>query len=147
SDTLFLPNSHLAYQLTWHHGAARIIGALPETLTRYHQVMGVGLATGWLLLSLILWILFYLRPGLLLKAPFLMLFTIVLLLADGEVFGFVTDMITQTFPDTDLEHELPPRYFQYFSLFLAVVSAPQHTMFLILALATIFTRCFALPTN
>jgi hypothetical protein len=138
SDTLFLPESQFAYQLFWYQGAAAALAVLAELPSRFPQVMGVTVVTGWLGYVGMLWVVWTMRPGVL-RAPVLAVAAVALVLLEGPLTNSdpLMRFVGHFFPSAlsadpgDLFAYLrtEPPYFRYMSFKLFALTAPQHLIF------------------
>jgi hypothetical protein len=143
SDTVFLPGSRILYQLFWYHGSAGVLSVLPESVTRYYQTAGFALATGWLLYAALLWVALRVSPTIL-SRPIILIFLGTLILFDTRLddTGLMQALYKTLYPSG-----VPTPYFQYFSLKLLALTAPQHALFFVFFLGMAYFRIVAAETR
>jgi hypothetical protein len=144
SDTLFLPGSRLLHQVFWYHGGASLLGALPDELSRYHQMAGITLATGWVLYATMLWAVLVIRPGLLAWPIAAFAFAAILLL-DGRIDD--TNVLLRMIAGIDPTNPDSVNYLQYFSIKLLALTAPHHALFAAFFAGVVVTRLNSHPTR
>jgi hypothetical protein len=149
SDTLFLPQSHLVYQLFWNHLAARVVSVFEADPMRFHQVAGVAIATAWLLYALIAWLIMIIRPGAIGQRILFGLILIILItespLNNSHVLmtwlGAAAQSLGQNLSGPFVSYlSTAAPYFQYMSIKLTALTAPQHVSFLICVIGLLATQ-------
>jgi len=140
----FLPDSPVLYQLLWYRGTATLLAALPDSTMRYFQIGGLTLLTGWILYLVLLLMILRELPKRMPKTLLLILLCAVILfdarIDDLGVFKAFVNLLYS-------EKEWIATGFQYFSIKLLVLTAPQHSLFLILLAATIYFRHLRVGLN
>lgn len=130
SRTLFLPDTKIVYQLLWYYGAADVFGILPvPTVTRWYTVQGMTLATGWFFNLVVLWSV-YLCGASRRHLWWVYLFASVVLACDVSAMPLLNALGARSTSSSSIA-------FEYFSPLIMTLSAPQHTMCMILLVVAI----------
>lgn len=136
--SVFLPNSPVLYQLLWYRGTATLLAALPDTTIRYFQVGGLTLLTGWVLYLVLLLMILRELPKEVPKALLILLLISAVVLLDARVddLGIFKALVNALHSG----REGSSAGFQYFSIKLLGLTAPQHSLFMVLFAATVYFR-------